>query len=195
MCVLVVCSVLVLVDAKRNRSRVRWALATWTFILFRIHYFLDTIPSSCQGETSTSQKTSQCGHVSSSLLTLSSSPSPSTISSSSFTNHAAKKKPHLSTHSHLASQHPYRQERAFISTLHCVSRTSRLDFSRMSIAAYLQTELVALSNEARRKYPEIKEVNQQPPELKARSDGPGSKYIYIYTQCNIEQRMCILVLK
>jgi len=28
----------------------------------------------------------------------------------------------------------------------------------MSIAAYLQTELVALSNEARRKHPEIKEV-------------------------------------
>lgn len=35
----------------------------------------------------------------------------------------------------------------------------------MSIAAYLQTELVALSNEARRKYPEIKEVTQQQPEL------------------------------
>jgi hypothetical protein len=32
----------------------------------------------------------------------------------------------------------------------------------MSIAAFLQTELVALSNEARRKHPEIKEVTSGP---------------------------------
>ncbi|CAO3572422.1 unnamed protein product [Mortierella alpina] len=31
----------------------------------------------------------------------------------------------------------------------------------MSIAAYLQTELVALSNEARRKHPEIKEAAER----------------------------------